>query len=101
MNARLRPCAVISRRTSSSSPPLSKIASMVAGVLAGADEVARGAAAEQQADGLDEDRLAGAGLARQDVQAGVELDLDRVDDREVPDAQEAEHAERARTPIVT
>ena len=61
------------------------------GVLAGADEVARGAAAEQQADGLDEDRLAGAGFAGQDVQAGVELDLDRVDDREVLDAKEAEH----------
>ena len=39
------------------------------GVLAGADEVARGAAAEQQSDGLDENRLAGAGLAGQDVEA--------------------------------
>ena len=66
---------------------------MVARVLAGADEVARRAAAEQQADGLDQDRLAGAGLAGQDVEAGVELDLDRVDDREVRDAEEAEHAE--------
>ena len=87
MNARLRPCAVISRRTSSSSPPLSKIASMVADVFAGADEVARRAAAEEQADRFDEDRLAGPGFAGQDVQAGVELDLDRVDDREALDAR--------------
>ena len=94
MNARLRPCAVISRRTSSSSPPLSKIASIARGVLAGADEVARRAAAEQQADRLDEDRLAGPGLAGQDVEAGLELDLDRVDDREMLDAEEAEHAEK-------
>ena len=70
------------------------MASIGGGVLARADEVAGGAAAEQQADGLDEDGLAGAGLAGQDVEAGVELDLDRVDDREVPDAQEAKHAER-------
>ena len=56
------------------------------GVFAGADEVAGGAAAEQQSDRLDEDRLAGAGLAGQDVQAGVEFDLDRVNHREVLDA---------------
>ena len=62
------------------------------GVFAGADEVAGRAPAEQQADRLDENGLAGAGFAGQDVQAGVELDLDRVDDREVPDAQEAKHA---------
>ena len=69
MKARLRPCAVISRRTSSSSPPFSKIASIVAGVLAGPDEVAGRPAAEQQADGFDQNRLAGAGFARQDVEA--------------------------------
>ncbi len=62
---------------------LSKIASTVGDLFAGPDEVAGGAAAEQQADGLDEDRLAGAGLAGQDVEARLELDLDRVDDREV------------------
>ena len=83
MNARLRPCAVISRRTSSSSPAALEDRLDRGGVLAGADEVAGGAPAEQQADGLDEDRLAGAGLAGQDVEARVELDLDRVDDREV------------------
>ena len=72
----------------------------IAGVFAGPDEVGRGAPAEQQADRFDEDRLPGAGFAGQDVQAGVELDLDRVDDSQVPDAEEAEHR-KARTPIVT
>ena len=56
------------------------------GVFAGAHEVARRAPAEEQADGLDEDRLAGAGFARQDVQAGIEFDLDRVNHREVLNA---------------
>ena len=60
-------------------------------VLAGPHEVARRSPAEQQADGFDQNRLAGAGFARQDVQARVEFDLDRVDDGEVPDAKEAEH----------
>ena len=56
---------------------------------------------EQEAHGFDEYRLAGARLTRQDVQARVEFDLNRVDDREVLDAQEAKHGESERTPIVT
>ncbi len=92
MNERLRPWLVISRRTISSRP---------SGVfedrfdgrlrLAGADQIGRGAGAEQQADRLDEDRLARAGLAGQDVEAGLELDLDGLDDRKVADAEEAQH----------
>ncbi len=60
-------------------------------VFARPHEVARRARAKQQSDGFDEDRLAGARFARQDVQAGFELDLDFVDDREVLDAQVAQH----------
>ena len=71
------------------------------GVLAGAHEVSRRPPAEEQADGLDEDRLPGPGFAREHVQAGVEFDLDRVNHREVLNAQEAEHGKMARTPIVT
>ena len=70
-------------------------------VLAGAHEIARRASAEQQADGFDEDRLPCPGFASQDVQAGVELDFDGVDHREMPNAQEAKHVKRTRTPIVT
>ena len=38
------------------------------------------------AHGFDEDRLPRAGFAGKDIQAGIELNLDRVDDREVPNA---------------
>src|SRR2546430_8797698 len=38
-------------------------------------QVARRPAAQQQADRLDEDRFAGAGFAREDVQPRLELDL--------------------------
>ena len=64
------------------------------GVLAGPDEVAGRAAAEQQVDCSDENRLAGAGFAGQDVQAGVEFDLDRIDDRQMGDAKETKHRKR-------
>ncbi len=47
------------------------MASIVAWALAGADQIGGGAGAEQQADGLDEDRLARAGLAGQDVEAAA------------------------------
>ena len=61
-------------------------------VFAGADQILSGASAEQQADGFDEDGLAGAGLARQDVERLFKVDGDRLDDREVADGQVADHA---------
>ena len=91
MKARLRPCAVISRLTSSSSPPLSKMASMAAVSSPVRTRSPDARPPEQQADRFDEDRLARAGFAGQDVQAGVEFDLDRINHREVLNAQEAEH----------
>ena len=69
-NARLRPCDEISRRTITSPPSgFSKTAWTVGGFLAGPDEVGAGAAADEQSDRPDEDGLAGAGFAGQDVQA--------------------------------
>jgi len=41
--------------------------------------------AQQQSDGVDNDRFAGAGFPGQDVQATVEAKLQPVDDREVAD----------------
>ena len=61
--------------------------------LAGADEIGRRAAAHEQADGLDEHRLARPGFAGQDVQTRLEFDLDRIDDGEVLNAKEAKHRE--------
>jgi hypothetical protein len=48
--------------------------------------------AEEQADGLSEDRLAGPGLARDRVQPRGEGQLGLVDQHEVLDAQTPEHA---------
>ena len=70
-------------------------------LFAGADEVARCASAEKEPDRLNENRLARTGLSGEHVEARVELDFDRIDDRQVSDAQEAKHWEMARTPIVT
>src|SRR5436190_18872232 len=60
-------------------------------VLAGAHELARRPAAEQQSDRLDQDGLPRSGLAGQHIEAGSEFDLDEIDDRQMPDAKEAEH----------
>ena len=62
-------------------------------VFAGANQILRGASAEQQADRLDEDGLAGAGLAGQDVERLFKIDGDRLDDRKVADGQVADHEE--------
>jgi hypothetical protein len=42
--------------------------------------------------GADDDRLAGAGLAREDAQPGPELEVDLLDGRDVLDAQLGQHA---------
>ncbi len=49
--------------------------------------------AEDEVERVHEDGLAGAGLAREDVQPRTEPDLDRVDDREARDAQRREHGD--------
>ena len=57
----------------------------------GADERVVALRPEQEADRLGEDRLAGAGLARDRVQAGRELELGLADEHEVLDSQASEH----------
>ena len=47
---------------------------------------------QQKGKGVEEDRLAGAGLAGQDREPGPELDIQRVDDDEIADRQQAQHA---------
>ena len=54
-------------------------------------ESSRSAAAEEQADRLDENRFSGAGLAGEHGESATEFDLDFLDDREVADVQIAEH----------
>ena len=62
-------------------------------LLAGrADERVVALRAEEQAERLREDRLAGAGLARDRVQPGRELELGLADEDEVLDAEAPKHA---------
>ena len=92
MNARLRPCEVISRRRMISRPSAVVEDGFQRGsVLAGPDEVGRRPPADQQADGADDDGLAGAGLAGEDVQPGLELQLELIDHCQVAYGEKAKH----------
>ena len=55
-----------------------------------------GAIAEREAERVHEDRLAGAGLAGHHAEAARELELDLVDDRVVPDLDQAQHSSQPR-----
>jgi hypothetical protein len=50
------------------------------------------AIAQQQAQGVEQDRFAGAGFPGQHGETAVELEVERLDDDEVADRQEPEHA---------
>ena len=58
-----------------------------------ADDTGVASLAEDQRERVDQDRLAGAGLAGEDGEAGVELELERVDDDEVADGKRVQHGE--------
>ena len=51
------------------------------------------AVAEQQAERVEQDRLARAGFAGQHREAGVELEVERFDDDEIADRQQPQHAD--------
>ena len=57
----------------------------------GADHFGRRAAAEQQAQGVDDDRLAAAGFAGQQVQPAVKANAEALDDRVVFDGEFGDH----------
>jgi hypothetical protein len=61
--------------------------------FSGSNQVCRCASAEQKADGLDENRLSRSGLTREDVEARLELDLDRLDHCKVADTKQAQHVD--------
>ena len=60
-------------------------------VAVGADERRFASRAEQEADGLRQDRLAGAGLPGDGVQAGLEGELGVANEDEILDAKPAQH----------
>ncbi|MNT47886.1 hypothetical protein D3C72_1846360 [compost metagenome] len=50
-----------------------------------------GPLAQHQGQGVDQDRLAGAGLAGEDGEARGEIQVERIDDDEIADGQAAQH----------
>jgi hypothetical protein len=70
-------------------------------LLARPDEIGRGALAEDEAQGIDQDRLAGAGLAGEQGQAGSERQLERGDERDVVYFQQLEHVVGGRSQNIT
>ena len=58
---------------------------------AGADHRGVGALPERERERVDQDRLPGAGLAGERGEAGLELEVEPVDDGEIPDREGDEH----------
>src|SRR6185369_11734151 len=65
-----------------------------------ADEIGGAARSAQQAQSLQDNALAGTGLAGEDVEAGVERQRQVVDDGEVADPQLTQHGGRVRCSAV-
>ena len=61
------------------------------GVLPRPNELGRGAPADQQANGADENGLPSSSLAGEYVEPGFEVQLEAIDDCQVADGKEAQH----------
>ncbi len=112
MKARLRPFASTVRRTSTRPPlsagqlmvgqppldgrPAPELGGDVGPCAAFAHDIGLAAFTESQLQGVDQDRLAGAGFAGQHREAGRELKLERVDDHEVANRKRNQHSRRGR-----
>jgi hypothetical protein len=59
--------------------------------LAAPDEAAVGARAQRQAERVEKDRLAGAGLAGENAEAGAEFEVEALDQDDVADGEAGEH----------
>src|SRR5690606_2843120 len=68
-------------------------------VGSGAYYAAVGAIAEAQAQGVEHDRLAGAGLATDGAHAGIQFEVQVVDDGVVVNGQVHQHGERSRVDV--
>ena len=67
-------------------------------LCAGADQCGVGGAAEREAQGFEEDALAGAGFARDHGEAGREVQLGLLRQYEIPQAQGAQHVAATPSP---
>ena len=94
MYDRLRPWLVTSRRTMISPSVGCFEDGFDRGLdLAGPNQIGGRACAEEETNCLDEDRLPRSGLTRENVEARLELDLDRLDHCKVADAKQAQHVD--------
>jgi hypothetical protein len=60
-------------------------------VFSGTDLVGQGSPADQQGDGINEERFSGPGLPGQDRKPGLELKTELLNEREIDNAQLGEH----------
>jgi hypothetical protein len=63
-------------------------------IFPGTNLVGRGPPADQQGDGINEERLSGSGLPGQDRKPGLELKTQLLNEREIDNAQLGEHCGR-------
>jgi hypothetical protein len=59
-----------------------------------ANDVRRGAVAEQESHCPDHNRFTRSGFACHDIETGLEGDFQRLDDRQIPDVQISQHMGR-------
>src|SRR5687767_476401 len=59
--------------------------------LAAPDQAAVGAGAERETERVEQDRLAGSGLAGEDSEAGAEFEIEALDQHDVADGEIGEH----------
>jgi hypothetical protein len=63
-------------------------------VFSGTDLVGRGTPADQEGDGINEERFSSPGLPGQDCKPGLELQTELLNEREINNAQLGEHCGR-------
>ena len=63
-------------------------------VFSRTDLVSRGPSADQQSDGIDEERFTGPGLPGQDCKPGLELKTELLNERKIDNTQLGEHRGR-------
>src|SRR5262245_517251 len=64
-------------------------------LFTGADEFSRGTPSDEQSNGAHENGFSRSSLPRENVQAGLELNLQAVDDGQVADGKETQHGTRS------
>ncbi len=85
------PSASSPKRSSPALTSASKMASTTARCFAGTDHFGRGFRAGQQTQGVDDNRLSGAGFAGKQVETGIEVKFELIDESKISDAKKPQH----------